>query len=263
MKSGPAQPANRGALAVDVAPTSAPRPLNVFSPAVRTLLVPSTSRPSPPGSSLSFVQSPSLSILAVVLSQIPNLRFQISLAFDLQPFLRNSREYRLFRALLSDGRTPRPLRSFASRPSPLSLVHLLFSSLSALPPVSSQISNLKFQIPFAFSLSQDPSRSPKYHSRKPEYPPLSRNIPPFPRISPPPIFILNQFQHNHIHHAVSDLLKMPTLIINHLHAATKTSRWRTRFLPSRRRRDRGAGQRNSAVIRSEPYEALARLTGLA
>ena len=248
MKSGPAQPANRGALAVDVAPTSAPRPLNVFSPAVRTLLVPSTSRPSPPGSSLSFVQSPSLSILAVVLSQIPNLRFQISLAFDLQPFLRNSREYRLFRALLSDGRTPRPLRSFASRPSPLSLVHLLFSSLSALPPVSSQISNLKFQIPFAFSLSQDPSRSPKYHSRKPEYPPLSRNIPPYPRISPLP-FAFATSSHTIISIATPRSTKNPYPDYQPL-AHRKNTHWFCSILPSRTTAPGSLSQAQSGVFRA-------------
>jgi len=97
--------------------------------------------------------------------------------------------------------------------------------------ICSHISNLKSQIPpspSSFSLSQIPSRSPKDLSRKLEYPPSSRNIPPYPRISPPPILVRNQFQHNDIHHNASNPPKMPTLIINHLRLPRKTTTARIR-----------------------------------
>ena len=70
-----------------------------------------------------------------------------------------------------------------------SLVHLPFSSLSALALTSSQISNLKFQIPSAFCLHPLAFRTilppaGKILSLSRNILPLSRNIPPYPRISP-------------------------------------------------------------------------------
>jgi len=126
---------------------------------------------------------------------------------------RNPREYRLFGAVLSDSRTGRsnapathhsPL---TTRPGPIS--NLKFEISNPLRPFS--------PLPSAFSLSKCPSLIRKNPSLIPEYPPLARNIPPYPRISPPPILVRNQFQHNHIHHAVSNSPKTPSLITNHLH----------------------------------------------
>jgi len=113
--------------------------------------------------------------------------------FSLQPFRRNSREYRLFGAVLSDN--------YAQRPP---LRPLTDSPLATRPAL---VSNLKFEISNALRPSplaprpDDLSFIRKDPSFIPEYPPLSRNIPPYPRISPPPIFVRNQFHISRIHDA--------------------------------------------------------------
>ena len=153
---------------------------------------------------------------------ISNLNFEISnppRPFSLLPLAFRLSEV----SRVTIGSSARRYRVTSSTPAPPPTC-CLTTRHSHLTLVFSQISNLKFQIPFG--LSHDPSLIPQYPSVIPEYPPLSRNIPPYPRIPPPPIFVRNQFQPNYIQPGISTQLKIAPLISNHLRicAKVKTNR---------------------------------------
>ena len=110
---------------------------------------------------------------------ISNLNFEISnppRPFSLLPLAFRLSEV----SRVTIGSSARRYRVTSSTPAPPPTC-CLTTRHSHLTLVFSQISNLKFQIPFG--LSHDPSLIPQYPSVIPEYPPLSRNIPPYPRIS--------------------------------------------------------------------------------
>jgi len=130
------------------------------------------------------------STLALVLSQISNLTFQVP--FSLLPLAFSLSVV----TPVNIGSSARCYRVTNSTPA-LPAKDCLATRHSNLALLFSQISNLKSQI--SFGLSHDPSLIPQHPSRKPEYPPLSRNIPPYPRISPLPFVTHNRFQHSHIH----------------------------------------------------------------
>ena len=154
---------------------------------------------------------------------------------------------------------PRPVQIPALAPGLLPNLFLIPSCHSLSPAtrhsllVFSQISNLKFQIPFcllpfAFILSKDPSRFRKDPSLKPEYPPLARNIPPYPRISPLP-FAFATSSHTIISIATPRSTKNPYPDYQPL-AHRKNTHWFCSILPSRTTAPGSLSQAQSGVFRA-------------